>query len=36
MGSRFLTTHSDFAFLMEAASARTALLRAAVKEAIGG
>ncbi len=35
MGSRFLTTHSDFAFLMEAASARTALLRDAVKDAMG-
>ena len=36
MGSRFLTTHSDFAFLIEAASNRTALLRKAVKDAIGG
>jgi len=36
MGSRFLTTHSDFAFLIEAASARAALLRDAVKDAAGG
>jgi 2-keto-3-deoxy-L-rhamnonate aldolase RhmA len=33
MGSRFLTTHSDLAFMMEAATARAELLRGAVAKA---
>ncbi|MEM9682901.1 MAG: aldolase/citrate lyase family protein [Pseudomonadota bacterium] len=33
MGSRFLTTHSDLAFMMEAATARAQLLRDAVARA---
>lgn len=35
MGSRFLTTHSDLAFMMEAATARAKLLRGAVAKARG-
>jgi 2-keto-3-deoxy-L-rhamnonate aldolase RhmA len=36
LGSQFLTTHSDLAFMMEAASARAKLLRGAAKKARGG
>ena len=36
MGSRFLTTHSDLAFLMEAATARAEMLRGVVASATGG
>jgi 2-keto-3-deoxy-L-rhamnonate aldolase RhmA len=35
LGSQFLTTHSDLAFLMEAASARAKLLRGAAAKAKG-
>lgn len=36
MGSRFMTTHSDLAFLMEAASRRTKLLREAADQGLRG